>query len=100
MDELRFWDFPVKHREVVSNMYHTILRDTGINGLFLRDNFDDLNNWDSGATAPAIVTSDIPVQPNDMALVAPPCGETVCDDPDVIRSYSDNWEMRRPKTVR
>ncbi|XP_064650054.1 pappalysin-1-like [Lineus longissimus] len=101
MDELRFWDFPVKHREIVSSMYHTILRDTGINGLFLRDNFDNMNHWDlSGTTAPAIVASDIPFQPNDMTLVAPPCGETVCDDPDVTRSYTNNWEMRRPKTIR
>ena len=36
----------------------------------------------------------------DTTLEPPPCGQTVCDNVDVIKHYNHLWNFRKPKTVR
>ncbi|KAJ8379770.1 hypothetical protein SKAU_G00005480 [Synaphobranchus kaupii] len=36
----------------------------------------------------------------DTALEPPPCGQTVCDNVEVITNYNDFWGFRKPKAVR
>lgn len=36
----------------------------------------------------------------DTTLDPPPCGQTVCDNVEVIRNYNQLWKFRRPKKVR
>ncbi|CAH1277580.1 PAPPA [Branchiostoma lanceolatum] len=47
-----------------------------------------------------VVSSDVPLEPLDLRLTAPPCGLTVCDNPEVIHSHAENWQLRVPKEVR
>ncbi|XP_060762886.1 pregnancy-associated plasma protein A, pappalysin 1b isoform X4 [Neoarius graeffei] len=34
------------------------------------------------------------------ALVPPPCGQTICDNVEVVTNYNHLWTFRKPKTVR
>ncbi|XP_076854279.1 pregnancy-associated plasma protein A, pappalysin 1b [Brachyhypopomus gauderio] len=36
----------------------------------------------------------------DTALLPPPCGQTICDNVEVMASYNQHWSFRRPKMVR
>ncbi|CAH1782730.1 unnamed protein product [Owenia fusiformis] len=66
------------------------------------DTFDDLSNWlqEKTTKAPKLVDSDIQVDHHDLAVVSPPCGQTICDDPNVVKSYSAHWELRKSKSIR
>ena len=33
-------------------------------------------------------------------LNVPQCGQTVCDDPTVVKWYTESWKLRLPKTIR
>ncbi|ELU14075.1 hypothetical protein CAPTEDRAFT_125907, partial [Capitella teleta] len=39
-------------------------------------------------------------KPDVDAIVIPKCGETICDNPDVVHRYSNNWKLKQPKTVK
>ncbi|KAL1232119.1 Pappalysin-1 [Trichinella pseudospiralis] len=54
----------------------------------------------AGDFAPKFVPSDLDVFFNTYQLLVHACGQTVCDHPDVVRSYSANWELRQSKVVR
>ncbi|XP_074655680.1 pappalysin-1-like [Tubulanus polymorphus] len=97
VDEVRLWDYPLKHKDIVSSLQHAFAKR---HGLVVLENFDGLHNWvNHTESGPASVPSDIPEKANYPSLVVPPCGRTVCDDPDVIRSYSANSGLRRPKMI-
>ncbi|XP_060787136.1 pappalysin-2 isoform X1 [Neoarius graeffei] len=49
---------------------------------------------------PAIVVLPAPEQELISPFLPPTCGVTVCDNPDVILSYNQNWELRAPKRLR
>ncbi|TSM20240.1 Pappalysin-2 [Bagarius yarrelli] len=49
---------------------------------------------------PAIVVLPAPEQELISPFLPPPCGVTVCDNPEVILSYNQNWELRAAKKVR
>ncbi|XP_060729395.1 pappalysin-2 [Tachysurus vachellii] len=48
---------------------------------------------------PAIVVLPAPEQELISPFLPPPCGVTVCDNPDVILNYNQNWELRAAKTL-
>lgn len=110
IDALRIWNIAKSQPEITSKMYQ---RDShqGIEpktqGLIFSENFQDLDMWQwkedeiqKLTPAPVLVMSDAPSRPFHLGLRPPPCGVTVCDVPDVIRSYSSHWELRRQKIVR
>ncbi|KAK3567564.1 hypothetical protein QTP86_020030, partial [Hemibagrus guttatus] len=49
---------------------------------------------------PAIVVLPAPEQELISPFLPPACGVTVCDNPDIILSYNQNWELRAAKTLR
>lgn len=49
---------------------------------------------------PAVVVLPAPEQELISPFLPPPCGVTVCDNPDVILSYNQNWELRASKWLR
>ncbi|KAI5103983.1 pappalysin-2 isoform X1, partial [Silurus meridionalis] len=49
---------------------------------------------------PAIVILPAPEEELLSPFLPPPCGVTVCDSPDVIQSYNQNWELRAAKRLR
>ncbi|KRY41222.1 Pappalysin-1 [Trichinella spiralis] len=54
----------------------------------------------AGDFAPKFVPSDLDAFFNTYQVLVHACGQTVCDHPDVVRSYSANWELRQSKVVR
>lgn len=105
VDELRLWNTARRHRDIVRHMYDVgpVVQETtlGETPPLLQDSFVDQRAWQTaGRKAPRHVDADIDSEAGAMYLVAPPCGETVCDDPDVVRSYSRRWQLRRPKMVK
>ena len=102
LDEFRIWNHTLRHIDVVENMYDTMQGTSrGVLGLVLRANFSTLRDWvPLIERLPVFTDSNIPFQPHDIQLAAPPCGHAVCDDPDVIRSYRKHWELRREKIVK
>ncbi|XP_070175910.1 pappalysin-1-like [Littorina saxatilis] len=71
-------------------------------GLYLHDPLDSLGQWtldeDRGATR--VVPSDLALPPHDLSLSVPPCGLTVCDNPQVVTAYVTHWQLRSAKQVR
>lgn len=49
---------------------------------------------------PAIIVLPAPEQELISPFLPPACGVTVCDNPDVILSYNQNWDLRSAKTIR
>ncbi|XP_062849988.1 pappalysin-2 [Trichomycterus rosablanca] len=49
---------------------------------------------------PTIVVLPAPEQEQVSPSLPPPCGVTVCDNPDVIQSYNQHWELCTSKRLR
>ena len=101
IDELRLWNSARRHRDIVRHMFHVGSIEDDSESLLIHDTFADHRAWQTvNRKAPRHVRADIDNEADTMFLVAPPCGETVCDDQAVARSYSRRWQLRRPKTVK
>ena len=100
VDEFAIWSRMIPQTEVQDSQ-HTASND--LSSRVLYDGFRNLNNWQAvGFEDPILVTSDLKVNSrHDIEIVAPPCGLTVCDDPDVIQHYTTNRKHSQfLKTVR
>ncbi|XP_013400123.1 pappalysin-1-like [Lingula anatina] len=101
LDEIRLWRKGLHHSEIVRQMFEgkTTARHQN---LVISSNFNTLTGWEleDGHNEPLRVYSTIDDHRFDMALTTPPCGRTVCDDPDVVRSYVAHPELRAPKELR
>ncbi|XP_003380869.1 putative sushi domain protein [Trichinella spiralis] len=62
--------------------------------------YDFIQKMATGDFAPKFVPSDLDAFFNTYQVLVHACGQTVCDHPDVVRSYSANWELRQSKVVR
>lgn len=101
IDEVRLWNRELEHDEIVESMYKRVHDMTYDSNTLVMDQFDNLNQWRvSRGDDPRLVDSDIPVITHHVRLEAPPCGQTVCDDPEAILSYMNNSELRSKKVVR
>lgn len=70
-------------------------------GLMFKEDFSHLQRWKTVLkNQPSLVFSDIEEQRYSIQLVVPPCGKTVCDNPDIIRSYTRHSELRQEKKIR
>jgi hypothetical protein len=70
------------------------------NQLFIHDNFIDVKKWRSlFKKIPRVIKRDMTSHTTAISLKAPPCGETVCDDPIVVNSYKINRNLRDLKEI-
>ena len=71
-------------------------------GLYLNDSFEGLSQWlaEKDSRTAKLVHSDLNFAPHDLSIAVPLCGQTVCDNPDVVLSYVNNWQLRSSKQVR
>uniref|UniRef100_A0A5S6QYA8 Sushi domain-containing protein n=1 Tax=Trichuris muris TaxID=70415 RepID=A0A5S6QYA8_TRIMR len=73
----------------------------GTEEIFLWATFGAIEKWKLiGAQAPALVASDLNSFFDSYILTIPPCGQTICDHPGVVKSYGVHWELRHPKVIR
>ena len=96
IDDIKIWStalVPGEIKNVVSGDQQQ--------NLVLHETFNNLDSWEMISTlSPDIVDSDLHPDRHDVGVSAPPCGITVCDDPDVIQNYASFEQYRRTKTVR
>ncbi|EDO34671.1 predicted protein, partial [Nematostella vectensis] len=102
IDQVKFWSVPRTHKEISEEVFG---KKTNPANLIFVEDFSGIGNkilsWLTiTETAPEIVESTIPSDKHDLALVRPPCGSTVCDNPEVVRSYVNNTHLRQHKTLR
>ena len=101
IDEVRLWNKTLDHADIVQNMYQRIQDMKVDTNTIVMDQFDNLNKWKvTAGEAPEIIQSDIPLITHDVRLEAPPCGQTVCDDPEAVKSYMNNPGLRSKKIIR
>ncbi|XP_067139979.1 pappalysin-1-like [Centruroides vittatus] len=103
IDKLRIWNHSVFPGNVKKYMKgHTNSEYEKL----LFDEFDSLDQWIWNNTFnieksnPKLVASDIPTNPLSFQFMPSICGFTLCDDPEIVRSYQSSWELRRPKKIR
>ncbi|KAI8487501.1 hypothetical protein Bbelb_347350 [Branchiostoma belcheri] len=100
LDNFLLWSESIPHREIKNNM-HNPATPKGPKNLLIQDDFSDHDMWvTTNDKNVEVVPSDVPHEPLDLQLTAPPCGLTVCDNPEVVHSHVENWQLRLPKEVR
>lgn len=114
IDEVRLWSVAKSHKEISTNVFAPI---TSVEPYFdvhleMYESFagsEELNRnpkttWvvvtANKEKKPEITKSTIPGDAHDLSIVKPPCGSTVCDNPEIIRSYVKNTHLRGRKVVR
>ncbi|XP_078604176.1 pappalysin-1-like isoform X1 [Branchiostoma floridae x Branchiostoma japonicum] len=99
-DNFLLWSDSVPHRQIKNNMHNPTIP-KGTKNLLMQDDFSNHDMWvTTNDKNVEVVLSDVPLQPLDLRLTAPPCGLTVCDNPEVVHSHAENWQLRVPKEVR
>ena len=89
-DELRLWGIAKPHRNITDNAFVMITKQD--QNVFFYEGFSSsIRRWvpltDSVAE---IVKSTVPSEAHDLSIHKPPCGNTVCDNPEVVKSYLKN----------
>nr|XP_006817135.1 PREDICTED: pappalysin-1-like [Saccoglossus kowalevskii] len=101
IDEVILWSEARSHVEIKDSIYSISRRKENLSKLDVYEDFSDMNDWDVVVDSePRIINSDMPSDFHDVTLKTNACSETVCDDPDVTISYTENWSLRKPKTLR
>lgn len=100
IDELGLWSRSLGHSEIVENM-NMASEHFSKQDLVIAEGFASFNNWEIiSSVSPQLVDSDISLPYHTVRLEAPPCGKTVCDDPEVVLSYLNNKQLQHQKRVR
>lgn len=98
IDELQIWDKGQSQLGIVRKKFSGSRHGPHV---AVSENFETVNNWELvGDFWPHQIASDIPIMPNDISFTIPSCGRTVCDDPDIIKSYSKHEELQSMKKLR
>lgn len=106
IDEVKLWSVAKSHQSISIGVFNNKQLDK--NGFILYEDFNSAS--DKGAfraswvavtkSLPEIVKSTIPSDAHDLTISKPPCGSTVCDNPEVVRSYVNNTHLRDRKVLR
>ena len=104
IDKLRYWNDAISQRELTAS-----IPDNSVNDLMEKqhmfDDFDDDTrkklNWEPiQGGFPRFVQSTVPEEKHDLSIKKPPCGMTICDSPEIVRSYLENKDIRGHKRLR
>lgn len=105
IDNLRIWNYSLSPNEIKKYMKQQNVENSE-SELYLIDKFDTLDQWIWNNTlnvmksGPKLVSSDIPTNLLSFQFVPPACGFTLCDVPDIVKSYQSNLELRHLKKIR
>ncbi|XP_028980532.2 pregnancy-associated plasma protein A, pappalysin 1b [Esox lucius] len=109
VDRLSLWKQALSQREIQHYMHfrgHTPLND--VSHLVVQENFENaLRRWLTVKDGSFPLTEEPghghegPLRGSlDTTLEPPPCGQTVCDNVEVVTNYNHFWSFRKSKTVR
>ncbi|XP_060564363.1 LOW QUALITY PROTEIN: pappalysin-2-like [Ruditapes philippinarum] len=91
----------LSHAEIVENINRHSNDFSRLDNSVVVDAFESLDNWEILSDEnPELVTSDVVLPYHTVRLEAPPCGRTVCDDPETVISYLNNANLRNEKEIR
>lgn len=91
---LRYWNIARNHSDL-------LLKDLESNDLFIFDNFENVKKWRSIFKIPPRIHNNVKIsRSHSIHIESPPCGQTVCDDPMLMRSYKENDNLRSLKEIR
>uniref|UniRef100_A0A8B9H5H4 Pregnancy-associated plasma protein A, pappalysin 1b n=1 Tax=Astyanax mexicanus TaxID=7994 RepID=A0A8B9H5H4_ASTMX len=109
MEHLSLWRRALTQREIIRHMKgHGHDHPDDLSQLVIHENFESTSRkWLTvkDGTFPQVVVSDR-TWTGDLggsthtALLPPPCGQTICDNVEVVTNYMRFWSFRKPKTVR
>ena len=103
IDKLRLWNEAISHQTITQS-----LPENGINSVMDKISmYDDFNNNDINSINwipvlyqhPKFVRSTVPDDKHDLSIRKPPCGKTICDNPEVVRSYLKHPRSRGMKRL-
>ncbi|XP_030640627.1 pregnancy-associated plasma protein A, pappalysin 1a [Chanos chanos] len=105
VERLSLWRQALSQRQIVRDMHgHEDPRDFASAELVIRENFEHpMRKWltvKDGSVPQPDEGSRAGLGSLDTTLEPPACGQTVCDNVEVVRNYNWFWSFRRPKTVR
>ncbi|XP_042612734.1 pappalysin-1-like isoform X1 [Cyprinus carpio] len=105
MEHLSLWHRALSQREIIRYMGHSLGQFGDLSQLVIHENFENMSRrWLTvkDGSFPRLEDSDrnLAAVLSDAALKPPPCGQTVCDNVEVITNYYQLWSFRKPKTVR
>ena len=100
IDEINIWPRALNRSEIKLFLNGSLAANSR-NNPSITETFYNLASWEmTRGLGPTLVNSDLTPDRHDIGVAPPPCGITICDDPDVIQSYAAFEQLRRPKTVR
>ena len=105
VDDFRIWKSAKSQRTIIADMFQAEFHR---GDLVLFEKFERLQNHDSMGPsylpvtkfAPTLVRSTVPLDPHHIELKKPFCGTTLCDNPEIIKGYKDNNNLRELKVLR
>ncbi len=104
IDKLRLWNEAISHRTITQSLPENSI-DSVLDKVVMYDDFNYNNlknmNWVPVTDQfPRFVRSTVPEDKHDLSIRKPPCGKTICDNPEVIRSYLKHLGSRGSKHMR
>ncbi|KAI4892633.1 hypothetical protein NFI96_021630, partial [Prochilodus magdalenae] len=109
MEHLSLWRRALTQREIIRYMRgHAREHPNDLSQLVIHEDFENASRkWLTvkDGIFPQVVLSDR-IWMGDLgssthtALLPPPCGQTICDNVEVVTNYIHFWSFRKPKTVR
>lgn len=105
IDKLRLWNEAISHLAITQSLPENSIDSSVEDKIELYDDFNVSNiknlKWIPMTDPyPRFVPSTVPEDKHDLAIRKPPCGKTVCDNPEVIRSYLNHPDSRGSKSLR
>lgn len=102
IDKLRLWSEAITHKEISASIPDNTVEHL-TDKLLMYDEFDDektlMGNW-IASNYPRVVRSTVPEEKHDLSIRKPPCGVTICDNAEIIRSYLKHTTIRGHKKLR
>ena len=104
IDKLRLWNVAISHPKVTQSLPENSI-DSDPSQVVMYDDYNDHNlknsNWIPVTDQyPRFVRSSVPEDKHDLSITKPPCGKTICDNPEVTRSYLKHPDSRGSKHLR
>ena len=102
IDKLRLWNEAISHQAITQTLPENSI-DSVLDKIVMYDDF----NYKEVKSAiwvpvnyPRFVRSTVPEDKHDLSIKKPPCGKTICDNPEVIKSYLKHPKSRGSKHLR
>lgn len=99
VEHLKIWNVALSHGDILKLIKGSVVK---LKSVVLTEAMRDLGkSWDWEHNGiPQLLNSDRIIENRMIGLIAPPCGKTICDVPDIVSSYSKNWQFQKEKHLK